>query len=182
MSAKTFKSNLSVKGLNELKKQIRSYQQVTLKNNLEEFLNQLTDAGINVAYQNTGDFKQFIGFTKQVDATKYNYKFTGILIGSNVATNISRWISYDGVTEKEVNSLMMAEYGSGQFALAYHRGTFPDQTHAFEDSWWYATDIGADGRPTNWHRSEGVKPTMPMYRAWYEMRMDIVTIARRVFG
>ena len=117
-----------------------------------------------------------------VNRHKYNYRCSAILTGYNASQNIVRWVSFNGITEAEVNSIMMAEYGSGQFAINGHRGTFPNQKHAFEDSWWYATEIGPDGRPTDWHRNSGVTPTMPMYKAWYEMKTTIYLVGRRVFN
>lgn len=55
-------------------------------------------------------------------------------------------------------------------------GTFPNQTHAFNDYWWYKDDEG------NLHLSKGTQATMPMYNASKEIIHQIEVIAREVFG
>lgn len=54
-------------------------------------------------------------------------------------------------------------------------GTFPGQTHAFQDKWYY---LGDDGE---WHASHGVQASMPMYNASVEIRQKIDTIIKEVF-
>lgn len=179
---RVFKASLSLKDLRQLNKDIRYYKNQILPYKLEELLEGLTDAGIRVARMNCGEFGSYIGFVKMVNRNKYNYKCSAVLIGHNSSQNIVEWVYFGGIKQAEVSSILMAEYGSGQHAIGGHRGTFPNQTHANEDSWWYATEVDAEGHPTNWHRNFGVKPTMPMYKAWYEMKMDMYLIGRRVFN
>ena len=54
--------------------------------------------------------------------------------------------------------------------------SFPGQTHAFEDGWYYPDENG------EWHYTHGTKATMPMYNASTEMLLNIRKIAREVFG
>ena len=56
-------------------------------------------------------------------------------------------------------------------------GTFPDQTHAFQDQGWYYMDVSGE-----WHHSYGVKATMPMYNADIEMILNLRKIAKEVFS
>ncbi len=87
----------------------------------------------------------------------------------------------------QVYPLMMIEFGAGihynhdanpkagQFGMGV--GTFPGQTHAFQEEGWYYMDT--DGK---WHHSYGVKATMPMYSADTEMILNIRKIAKEVFS
>jgi len=85
-----------------------------------------------------------------------------------------------------VNSLLLVEFGAGihynpvpnpiadKFGMGV--GTFPDQTHAFDDKGWYF--LGDDDK---WHHSYGVKATMPMYNAAQAMKNQIYEIAKGIF-
>lgn len=188
---KVFSAKLSLEGMRQLTKDLRYYRKYTLTHAIEKFVNDLIEQGIYVAYQNVGEFDGYIGFYKEIpsasrdtqgtDFRKYNSRIKAYLIGKNIKPNIKRWISFDGITEKEINSILMAEYGSGQFAVHGWRGTFPDQTHAYEDAWWYATSIGENGLPTDWHMAKGVRPTMPIHKAFEEMEQQIYMCAVNAF-
>ena len=55
-------------------------------------------------------------------------------------------------------------------------GSFPGQTHALNDYWWYRDK---DGRL---RFSQGTEAAMPMYKASVEIISQIELIAREVFG
>lgn len=89
---------------------------------------------------------------------------------------------FDEVVTRNVNPLLMYEFGSGRFALdsailkgIVGRGTFPDQTHAFQDSWWWK-DLNDE-----WHENKGVTPMRPMYHAAQMMVRDCERIFREEF-
>ena len=63
-----------------------------------------------------------------------------------------------------------AEYGMGP-------GTYPGQTHVPDPGYWWYT--GTDGES---HYSAGNAPSMAMYIAGMDMRMEIERIAREVFS
>lgn len=177
---RVFTSDLSLKGLRELKKSIRNYKNVTLNSKVAEFTYELADVGISIARLNRGDFKPYIGFIKEVKDTKYHYQSTVLVVGMNVMPNVARWWKDGQVHEAEVNSIMMAEFGSGKYAMFGYRGTFPNQTHAFDDNGWKWTPVGGNGTyDLMW--SDGVEPTRPMYYAWVAMKLQIESIARKVF-
>ena len=86
-----------------------------------------------------------------------------------------------------INALLMIEFGSGihfnheqnpkadDYGMGV--GTYPGQTHAFqEEGWYYMDDSG------NWHHTYGVKATMPMYNADIEIITNIHKVAREVFS
>lgn len=174
--ARTFKSDLSVKGLRELQKQLKAYKNVTLPNNVDRFVRELSLMGFEVAVKNKGEFKDYIKVERKLKDTKYNYQAKAVIIVFNNKQNIVTWLRGGTEVSAEVNSVMMAEYGSGQHAISGWRGTFPNQKHAFQNQWYW---IGLDGEK---HSSEGVHPSMPIYRAYVDMLTSIYIVGRRCFG
>ena len=84
-----------------------------------------------------------------------------------------------------LSPILLAEFGSATYAEVLFdvegvgQGTFPGQTHAFEDSWWYKEwDENGKGE---WKRGRGVTPTHPMYHAKMKMYEQIYNVARKVF-
>ena len=84
-----------------------------------------------------------------------------------------------------LSPILLAEFGSASYAEVLFdvegvgQGTFPGQTHAFEDSWWYKEwDENGKGE---WKRGFGVTPTHPMYHAEMKMYEQVYNIARKVF-
>lgn len=173
--ARSYKSDLSVKGLRELQRQLKEYKNTILPNNVEYFVSELSQMGYNVALRNKGEFKDYIEIEKKLVDSKYNYKAKAVIIAFNSVQNIVEWMRGGVVVSAEVNSVLMAEYGSGQHARSGWRGTFPDQTHAFENQWFW---VDLDGTK---HSSEGVKPTMPIYKAYIDMLTSIYIVGRRCF-
>lgn len=84
------------------------------------------------------------------------------------------------------NIMLAVEFGAG---IHYNKkanpkademglgvGTFPDQTHAFnEDGWWYF-----DEKTDTWKHSYGIQATMPMYKADQTMLKKYARIVREV--
>lgn len=172
--AKVFKSDLTVKGLRQLKKALREYQQVTLTDNLHYIVQELCNLGKTTAQATIGSpWGAYVSFETDVQDTKYNYKVRGVMYGFNSSINIVTWIGKGEIQrEAEVNSILMAEFGSGQYASpASMRGTFPHQTHAFQNVWYWKS---LDGK---WEHSSGVKPQRPMRMAYLNMMKDYEQIA-----
>ena len=83
-------------------------------------------------------------------------------------------------------TILFLEFGSGIRYGAGHPlnsefgmgpGTYPGQTHVPDPGYWWYT--GADGES---HFSAGNAPSMAMYIAGMDMRMEIERIAREVFS
>lgn len=97
-----------------------------------------------------------------------------------IATGVTKSTDYG-----DINMLLLIEFGGGIHhnpvanpkagELGFGVGTFPNQTHAFEDGWYYPGDDG------EWHYTHGVKATMPMYNADTEILLNIRKIAKEVF-
>ena len=70
---------------------------------------------------------------------------------------------------------LFRERNAGAWHLFY--GTFPGQTHAYQDTWFYWDENTQEWKPTH-----GVKATMPMYNADMEIIKNVVKFAKEVFG
>lgn len=143
------------------------------------FVERLIDLGIQVAQQNATGIGKYITFSKEVDG---NTHCVGYLIATDSKKIMSMWETKEGVRGAEVSPSLMAEFGSGKYAEVLFpidgvgRGTFPGQTHAFENVWHW---MDLDGK---WHSSSGLKPTHPMYHADMEMITQIEQVAKEVFS
>ena len=181
---RVFRSDLSVKGLRKLQKELRAYQRRTLPDMLTRFISELADTGVYIAKLNAGrsNFAPYVAFVKEVKDTKYLYKPTVVIIGKNAVPCFKQWYKDNELIEREVNALMMTEYGSGQYAEPFgYRGTFPEQTHADENGWWYATEKDAEGNFV-WHYTHGEIATEPMRHARDAVIRYVDMVAQRVFG
>lgn len=179
MAYRRLKGDLSIRGIDNIIKGLENYK-LTLNEKCEEVVSRLADVGISIAVHYTGQFASFITFTKEVQPNANGY--TAIMYGTNSARNVSKWYTQEGEKTAEISSILMAEFGSGAYAVEGHRGTFPNQKHAFQDAWWYATAVDENGKPTKWVKSSGIHPTMPMYNASLEMRATVHLIVSEVFA
>lgn len=180
--ARVFEADLSLAGMRKLKKELTHYRRVVLTECLNNFVSDLAELGIEVAMENVGEpFGGYIGFKKEVMDTKYNYKKKAIVYGVNLIDFVSTWYRGTEEVSEVVNALLMAEYGSGKFADSKHRGTFPNQTHAFESVWRWSEVPFWNATNADWIYSSGYKPTMPMYNALVEMKSQVSRVAERAF-
>ena len=175
------KVDLSVKGIEELKRELLNYKEVTLNNLLREYVTELAQEGITVGQQNVGGFGKYITFSIQTDITKDGCK--ALMVATETGKIISSWQTVDGIKTAEVSPLLMAEFGSGWGAEnpmnvpGVGQGTFPGQSHAFDKEGWYWMDL--DG---NWNYSKGINAKMPMYKASQHIHQIAKSKAREVFG
>jgi hypothetical protein len=162
--------------------------ETTLKDKLRIFRERLADKGILVAQANVSQgFGSYIAFYREDGADSVT------VVAKEVGQIISSWLRYGTEMYVYISPLLMAEFGAGSHAVYWEdskgsqssvlsdgteigRGSFPDQTHADEDSWWYM-DLNKD-----WHRASGVTPTRPMHNAVIEIVTQVERTAREVFG
>ena len=181
MAKRVFKTDLSVKGIEQLKKDLLNYKEVTLKNLLRKYVTELAKEGITVCQQNVGGFGKYITFSIKTDVTKDGCK--ALMLAEETGKIISSWQTTDGIKTEEVSPLLMAEFGSGWGAEnpmnvpGVGQGTFPNQTHAFDREGWYWMDL--DG---NWNYSKGINAKMPMYKASQQIQRIAKSKAKEVFG
>lgn len=154
--------------------QLQDYKQrLHEKNKL--FLAELGVVGVETINRNKGEYRSHLV------AETWHVNFSGRLQRQNIQMkqrgNIKvSWVNKSGIHTANVSPLMMTEYGSGQFAVTGHRGTFPGQKHAWQDYWTW-TDL--DGFE---HQTHGFVPTRPMNKVWYTVHSQIPYVARRVFS
>ena len=174
----------------EIKKAIRGVEDYKkgLVKKCHKFVERLADEGIKVAVRNSGQYGQYITYSKDIKDS--NTGAIAVMDGKS-GELIRMWIGEDGlVTSAAVMPILMAEFGSGHRAsdaaglpnaqtakqVGAGQGTFPGQTHAFDPDGWYWMDLQGE-----WHHSKGEEPTMPMFKAVLGMKVQIKRIAKEVF-
>ena len=181
MAKRVFKSDLSVKGIEQLKKDLLDYKNNTLPNLLKQYVEALAKEGISVGEQNVGGFGKYITFSIQTEVSKDGCK--ALLLASENGKIISSWKSYGEIKTAEVSPLLMAEFGSGWGAENpmqipdVGQGTFPGQTHAFDKEGWYWID-----EDDNLNYSKGITAKMPMYKASIRIQEIAIKKAKEIFG
>ena len=175
MGKHVFKTDLSVSGIDQLISDLNRYKR-ELNAKCELFTQVLADKGIMTARvcSNDGVYGRYLRFYRETSGNP-SLGYRTVLIATQTGLIHREWLTKDGTKEVDVSPLLMAEFGSGQYAVAGHRGTFPEQTHAFDDTW-YWQDLDHV-----WHASHGTVPSRPVYHAWLEMANAISITAKEVF-
>ena len=172
-------TNISNTQLEQTINELHKYAQ-RLSERCEQFVNELADIGIETARWNLFNIVndtngEMISYGDKVVFTKegsWDTETATCIIIPESHPYISAWKTGIAI----VDPLLMAEFGSGMYAVEGHRGTFPEQTHAFDPNGWYWRDL--DG---NLHHSYGIEPSRPLFKAKEEMKNQIHEVAERVF-
>lgn len=171
MANRRFETDLSVKGINNLIKQLNAYKK-ELEGKNELFVERLAEIGIPVINQHIAASVGDSDKTHETYITVRNY-------GS-----VSRATLY-----VEGKDLLFIEFGAGVHfnsaagssphpkgqELGYTIGSYGKGQGA-NDYWVY---IDSEGQK---QFSQGTMATMPVYSAYVEIRRQILTIAKEVFG
>lgn len=180
MAKKVFKAELSIKSIEQLKKDLLNYKS-GLNRKCELLVTRLATEGISVAQGNTGGFGKYITFSVELNPEQHGCK--AVLLATNTGIITSEWRTKDGIKTADVSPILMVEFGSGRNAQnpmkvpGVGRGTFPGKTHAFDkDGWWYM-DLNNE-----WHHSYGITPKMPMYKAMQTMNKRVYSLVKEIFG
>ena len=177
--------SLTTKGsIDKAIKELNEYVK-TLNWQLGEFVRRLMDVGIETAQSNSGQYKGYIRFEKQVAVDSDGVE--GLLIATDGKRLIREWYTSKKGGERrsyEVSALLLSEFGSGWLATVLDnvpgvgQGTMPNSYgHAADDDGWYWYD--EDGIK---HHSIGEAPTFPMHTALLAMEFEVDRIAKEVFG
>ena len=181
---KTIYVGLSVDEIQKAKKELIAYRD-SLRFKCEKFVSRLADEGISVGTARlSGELGSYVTFEKKVSMAKYSAR--AVIIASSPSVTRS-WLTKDGEKSVDISPLLMQEFGAGPHAdglknseyaskLGMGRGTFPGQTHADEDEWWW---MDTDG---NWQKGSGEEATMPVFGAIQKIQSIIVETAREVFS
>ena len=169
-------ARLNTRDITDAINKIKWYQS-RLQWKLELFVSELADVGIEVAKANTYvDYdERYINMGDLLEFTKPITTSPDGVVCSLTATGQLYTKEWEGGSA-QVNPLLMAEFGSGKFAIDGHRGTFPNQKVAFLDSWKWTDNSGQV------HESGGSQPSRPMLKAKEEMEQQIQAVAQRVFN
>lgn len=179
MAKKVFKADLSVSGLNNLKRQLFQYND-SLPIKCETLVSRLLQSGVEVSQSRIREstLGKYVTVTTNISADKMGCK--GILLAKGAVKE------QDGYAPFSI--LLAIEFGSGvhfnptpnpiiSSEFPYGVGTFPGQVHAYQDLWFYWDENTQEWKPTH-----GVKATMPMYNADMEIIKNVVKFAKEVFG
>lgn len=179
MAKKVFKTDLSISGLNALKKQLIQYRD-ELPIKCKQLVSMLLKSGVEVAETNISKspLGKYVTVSTNISADKMGCN--GILLAKGQVKE------QDGYEPFSI--LLAIEFGAGihynptpnpliSSEFPYGVGTFPGQTHAYEDTWFYWDENSQEWKPTH-----GVKATMPMYSADMEIIQNVVKFAKEVFG
>lgn len=182
MARKVFKTDLSVKGIENLKKELQNYKDNILQKNIQQFTKRLAEEGLVVANTKISESPLGKYVSVRIESKDLKDEHIAFLIATG------QTVHSDGY--EPFNILLGIEFGAGIYynkkpdinpnanEFGYGVGTFPGQAHAFDERGWYYWDE----KTQMWKHSYGVKATMPMYSAYIEMKPKIKTIAREVFG
>lgn len=181
MAKRVFKTDLSVRGIENLKKELMNYRDNELPKKLDLFVKKLAESGIPTIESRmaqasyTYDEK---GVESGADTTHNTYVKVDSLIGMSKATLVLQGkevlfiefgagVSYNGSVGSSPHPLG-AQYG---FLIgSYGMGNGSKQV------WGYYADSG------ELVLTRGTKATMPMYSADLEIINNVVAIAKGVFG
>lgn len=174
------KEDLSVKGIESVKKKLIQYRDVELPRKCKEFVEKLLQSGVSVSREKIDEspLGKYVVVTTDISDDKMGCK--GILLAKGEVKE------QDGYAPFSI--LLAIEFGAGihynptpnpiiSSEFPYGVGTFPGQIHAFQSEGWMYWDEKAQ----EWRHTYGVKATMPMYSADMEMIQKVEKIAKEVF-
>ena len=184
MAKRVFKTDLSVKGIEQLKKDLLNYRDNILQKNIERYVQELLNIGVEVARTSVGEspLGKYVTISTNLSSDKAGCK--GILLAKG---DVKHEVDKDGNAYPPFSTILAIEFGAGihfnetpnpnadKFGLGV--GTFPGQLHAFEDTWFYWDETSEKWKPTH-----GIRATMPMYNAQMKMIEATSKIAKGVFG
>ena len=178
---KQINMSLNSKSINKAIKELDAYQNELMKK-CKTVVERLAEVGIETAVNSTLNFGSFITFTQKIESQERD-RITAVMLAYDSHKVKRQWLRYGEVVEAEISPLLMEEFGSGFEALnpmnvpGVGQGTFPGQTHAYDEGGWWYMDLNGE-----WHKSTGEKPGMPMYAARVRMSLSIDRILREVFN
>ena len=174
------KEDLSVKGIENVKKKLIQYRDVELPRKCKEFVERLLQIGVDVSRAKISEspLGKYVTVTTNISDDKMGCK--GVLLAKGAVKE------QDGYEPFSV--LLAIEFGAGihynptpnpliSSEFPYGVGTYPGQTHAYEDMWFYW-----DENTQEWKSTHGVKATMPMYSADMEIMQNVFKFAKEVFA
>lgn len=180
MAKYVFKTDLSVSGIENLKKQLLDYRNNELPRKLTQFVKELAEVGIPVIERNMAE-------------ASYTFDEKGVQSGADpnhyTHVKLNSFGSYAQATLiVEGRELLFIEFGSG----TSYNGAVGSSPHPKGEEFGYT--IGSYGKGYGARKvwgyyaesgdlvlTRGVKATMPVYEADMEIIKSVTRIAKRVF-
>lgn len=175
MAKKVFKTDLSVEGINNLKKELLSYKTDFLQNRLVELTERLAEKGVEIAKANV---------------TKLDAIFTGELIDSlhSEKGSISKGTAIFYIVTDSKHAAFV-EFGTGQLGMEggypypfpegvqwnYNSGRTIFEISPGQYGWFYKRD-------EQWYFTQGMPSRPFMYETAMELEKEIVKTAKEVFA
>ena len=179
MARRVFRTDLSQKGIENLKRQILSYKNNELPMKCQMLTQVLASKGFTVASAKINESPLARYVTLKIESERTLIGAKSMLIG------IGESIESDGY--EPFNTMLAIEFGAGIHynseenprarELGFGVGSFPGQTHAFDDGWYFWDD-----KNQQWKFSRGIKATMPLYSADLEIINSVLWSVKEVFG
>lgn len=175
MAKKVLQAELSIKGINDLKRQLKSYKTDFLKRKLEELTMRLAEQGVEIAKSNI---------------TTLDAVFTGELLGSislKKESSVNEKVVFLIVTDSKHAAFV--EFGTGQMGLEggypypfpngvqwdYNTGSTIFEFSPGQYGWFYERD-------GQWYFTQGMPSRPFMYETVMELANKVHKIAKEVFG
>lgn len=165
---------------------------------VQTFLNKLADLGISVAKANGGVFGQYIVYSKKFEASGEKQTVKMLATSENITNTWYVSSKSQDVREEEISPILMAEFGSGHYAISGEgetsglggQGTLNKYGHAFDANGWYwwTEDSSRDGEIRKvkdgrfLYHSDGLPPSQPLHKAVMACIEQVEGIAQEVFG
>ena len=179
MARKTIKVDIfNPKSIQDCIKQIEAYRD-DLPRKCQEICRRLCEIGQQTALVAIQDSPQGKAVTLRMDIDPSKTGCKAMLIGTGKTVTDDKGRTFNlllgiefgsGITLNPTENPLSSDFGMGV-------GTFPDQVHAFDKGGWMY--LGQDGE---WHRSYGVKATMPFYKAMNSIRQNLDKVVKEVFA
>lgn len=178
---RTIQGSLSVEGINSIISQLQQYK-TDLQRRQERFVRRLAEEGFDIAAIQLNDVEEMDWNERHYTSLDTDKQPGTLTIETQFEGEIaSCTLTFSG------QQVLFIEFGAGFFwnplpnpkesEFGYGVGTFPGQKHANDENGW-----AYYGEDNQWHRSMGIKATMPMYHASVQIREKVVEIAKEVFG
>lgn len=192
---------LSSNALYALESELKAYKE-EYEAKIQIFLEKLVEVGISAAQQHEGDFAGYIVYSKKFEYNNGEKQTVHLIARDSQIIPKAWYVSPKSteVREVSINPLLMAEFGSGHYAVKAEgeasgmggQGTLNTYGHAFDDNGWYwwtdspdtssDDDINAVSRGRYRHHSRGVTPSQPLHNAVKTCIEQVLEVAQEVFG
>lgn len=176
---KTYEVDIfSSSSIKRLQKELISYKN-SINDRCEKIVTKLIDVGFNVAKTQIQESPLCIYISIEKNISKVKNEVKAVLVAKGTVLTSENYAPF--------NTLLAIEFGAGihynkkenpkskEFGLGV--GTFPGQTHAFQEEGWYFWDE----KGQKWSHSYGVKATMPMHNADVETLNQVEKVVKEVF-